>query len=181
MSKLEIEKELEGKGDFVQIDHLTRFLEQDPPYDIKKFVYLKLAGLYEKRDMFNDAAKMYEKIGSLSIPFSEKVKHHVKETELYIKAGFFDKADYALKKALSYANPHSGEIAEINFAVKDFYKRQAEVYEKERRRAHAVRVYEKLISMKLSETEKEEIKKKLLELYEKLGKIKEYNLLKGKF
>ena len=31
MSKSEIEKELKGKGDFVQIDYLTRFLEKKPP------------------------------------------------------------------------------------------------------------------------------------------------------
>ena len=31
MSKSEIERELKGKGDFIQIDYLNRFIAQKPP------------------------------------------------------------------------------------------------------------------------------------------------------
>ena len=43
MSKSEIEKEIEGKGDFVQIDYLTKLLKEKLPIDIKKFICLRLA------------------------------------------------------------------------------------------------------------------------------------------
>jgi len=178
MSKHEIEEELSGKGDFVQLDYLTNFLkiEHHLDFSLKKFLYSKLAEIYERRNMLVDSAKMFDKLGLISIAFSEKIKNYVKETELYIKVGFFDRADEAMKKALNQANEM--EKQDIYFAIKDFYKRQAEVYEKERRRNHALKIYEKLLEMNISDFEKQELKKKILELYEKLGKLKEYFLLK---
>ena len=43
--------------------------------------------------------------------FSEKIKHFVKETELFIKAGMFDRADYAMKRALVDANTEQRQEA----------------------------------------------------------------------
>lgn len=175
MSKSEIEKELEGKGDFVQMDYLTRFLKDSLGIEMKKFVFLRLAEIYEKKGMFNDAAKMFNDAALISIAFSEKIKNHVKEAELHIKSGNFEKVDEAVKKAMRDAN--ASQKAEILFVIKNFYKRQAEIYEKERRRNNASKIYEKLLQMKLSEQEKQEIKEKLLELYEKLGRSKEDSVL----
>ncbi len=43
MTKTEIENFLRGKGDFVQIDHLGRFLKEPIAMDTKKFInYLLL-------------------------------------------------------------------------------------------------------------------------------------------
>ena len=40
MSKVEIEDFLKGKGEFVQIDHLSRLINgKEVPLDKKKFVY----------------------------------------------------------------------------------------------------------------------------------------------
>lgn len=176
MSKQEIEEELEGKGDFVQIDYLTTFLEEKLTFDIKKFIYFKLAEIYERKGMLKDAAKMFDNIALISIAFSEKIKHYIKEAELYIKAGTFEEADEAMKKAISQAN--TIEKQDIYFVIKNVYKKQAEIYEKEMKRNHAAIIYEKLLEMSITELEKQEIKKKLLELYEKLGKLKEYFILK---
>mgnify|MGYP001580822667 CR=1 FL=1 len=176
MRKEEIEKALEGKGDFVRIDHLSSFLNENLSADIRKFVCLKLAEIYEKKSMFTEAAKMYDTAAICAISFSDKIKYYVKETELLIKGGVFQRADEAMRKAMTDAN--ASERAEVYFVLKDFYKRQAEIYEKELRRNNAVKIYEKLLEMNISDTERREIKEKLLKLYEKLGKIKEYCILK---
>ncbi len=168
MIKSEIEMELAGKGDFVQIDYLTRFLKEPLTMDMKKFVFLKLTMLYEKVGMLEEAAKNYDNAAMVSIAFSEKINHHMKEAELYIKADDFEKADTAMKKAMSQAN--STEKNEIYITIKDFYKKQAEAYEKNLKRVHAVKVYEKLLEMRISDLERKEIKDKLLEIYDKLGK-----------
>jgi len=174
ISRSEIEKEIRGKGDYVQIDYLTKLLKKEFPIDTKKFICLSLAKIYERKMMFSDAAKMFDNIAMISVAFSEKINNYIKETELYIKAGFFARADEAMKKAMNQAN--ASEKQDICFVVKDTYKRQARVYEKDMKRNHAVRIYEKLLDMNISETERNEIKKKLLELYEKLGK---FNEMKG--
>lgn len=177
MQKHEIEDALADKGDFVKIERLTSFLKEELPIDIKKFVYLKLAELYEKTGMLVDSAKMYDNAALISIAFSEKIKHYVKETELHIKAGHFDMAEESMKKAMGNANVV--EKNEIYITIKDFYKRQAEAYERDIRRGHAARIYEKVLEMNISDLERLEIRKKLLVLYEKLGRFKEYKLLKG--
>lgn len=179
-TKEEIEKSLQGKGDFVRIDHLSELLKENLVFETKKYVCLKLAEIYEGRGMLIDAAKMYEAIGIATVAFSEKMKYYVKETELLIKAGQFERADEAMKKATGLGN--ASEKTEIYFTIKEFYKKQAGVYEKELRRNHAAKIYEKLLEMKISDAEREEIKERLLALYEKLGKVKEYfNLKKGEF
>lgn len=175
MQKSEIEQELEGKGSFIQIDHLNQFLKEPLTMDMKKFVYLKLAVLYEKISMLVEAARMYDNAGIISIVFTEKIKHYVRETELYIRVGSFDRADEALRKAMAQAN--SIEKENIYTTIKNFYKRLAETYEKEMKRNHAVQIYEKLLEMKISDIERKEIKGILLVLYEKLGKRKEYHIL----
>ncbi len=176
MTKSEVEKELADKGDFVQIDYLTNFLKESMTRDMKKFVFIKLAELYEKTGMLKEAAKNHSDAALISIPFAEKINHYVKEAELYIKTGDFEKAEEARKKAMSEAN--SAEKDEIYLTIKDFYKKEAETYERGLKRAHAARFYEKLLEMRISDSERKEIKEKLMDIYEKLGKTKEYLILK---
>jgi len=178
MTKSEIEKELADKGDFVKIEYLTRFLKESLGLEIKKFVFLKLAEIYEKTGMLTEAAKNYENAETTAIPFSEKIKYLMKAAELYVKAGYFDRTDEAMNKAIVQAN--SMERDDIYYTIKEFYKKQAQAYENTQKRAHAVKIYEKLLNIKINERERKEIKEKLIDLYMKLGKTKEYHFLKGR-
>jgi hypothetical protein len=81
-----------------------------------------------------------------------------------------------MKKAMSQAN--SIEKNEIYFTIKDFYKKEAESYERDLKRVHAARFYEKLLEMRISDSERKEIQEKLMDIYDKLGKTKEYLILK---
>lgn len=171
MTKVEIEKELSGKGDYVLIDNMTRFLKENLSLDIKKFVYLKLVTVYERRIMFADAAAVYDRLIELSLTSQEKINYRTKATECYIKAGFYDKADLSMKNLSSEAK--TGEKAKISLSMKDFYFKQAENYEKEKRRNRAIKTYEKILEMNLIEPEKNEVYKKLLVLYKETGMIKE--------
>src|SRR4030042_3024879 len=135
MSRSEIERELNGKGDFIQIDYLTRFIDQKPPLYEKKFAIMKLIEIYDNKKMFNDSARMYENLAINSVTYSEKVGYFVKEAESYIKAGYFDKADSAMRKAMEIST--IVKKTDIYNQIKDFYKRQAEVYESEAKRNNA--------------------------------------------
>jgi len=176
MTKADIERELHGKGDFVLIDNITRFLKEHHPLDTKKFLYGKLIEVYEKRNMFTEAAKLYEGLAELSVTFDEKIKQFVNAAEDYIRGGLFDRADYAMKKALSEAMPN--ERPKIFLKVKEFYRKQAEIYEKDKRRNNAVKIYERILNMNISDMEKDEIRKKLLVLYENLGMVRDYMEMK---
>lgn len=179
MTKVEIERELHGKGDYVLIDNITRFLkEKSLPIDIKRFVYLKLIGIYERRNMFLDAADVYSKLPEISVNSSDKMNYLVKEVENYIKAGFFDKADATMRKIIGEVK--TSEKSQTIDSIKEFYRNQAQVYEKEKRRSMAVKTYEKLLTLNLLDVEKDEINKKLLGLYKELGMIELYMGMKKK-
>jgi len=45
------------------------------------------------------------------------------------------------------------------------------------KRSHAVKFYEKLLDMRLSDQERREIREKLSDLYQKLGKLHEFQAL----
>ncbi|HJX50824.1 MAG TPA: hypothetical protein VJ438_05165 [Candidatus Nanoarchaeia archaeon] len=179
MSVFEIKKDLEGKGDFVQLDHLNRLLNHRTSDDVRRFAYSKIAEIYEKKGMYTDAAKMCHNLAIISVAFSEKKRYHLKESELYIKEGKLERANEAMKKAMTEAN--APERAEIYATVKEFYRKEAEISIIKKRKNNAVKIYEKLLEMDISGVERKEIKKKLLGLYENLGKIKEYMVLKREF
>lgn len=177
MTKSEIEKDLYGKGNFVQIDHLNRFLKKHPiNMDTKKFIFIKLASLYESSKLFGETAKAYDNAAGISLTFAEKIKYYIKAAEFYAKLGVFDRVDETVRKAMTEAN--SKERGDIQSTIKMMYKEQATKLESEMKRSHAVKFYEKILEMKLSEQEKNEIKEKLSDLYLKLGKMHEYQALK---
>ena len=154
MSKSEIDRELEGKGEYVQIDMLNRFLEDKPGILTKKYVYTKLAQIYQKKKMFRDVGKTYDSLGINSVAFTDKVKYFLLAAEFYIKDGAFGQADLSVKRAMQEANSY--ERGEIYHSIKQFYKNQAKEYE---------------ANLKFS---------KASQIYEKLGKFKEYNILSKK-
>ena len=88
----------------------------------------------------------------------------------------YHQVDEALKKAMHDAN--APERAEIFITIKEFYRKQAEIFEFNRKKNHAAKIYEKLLAMDISNIEKKELKARLLGLYENLGMIKEYMALK---
>lgn len=179
MSKSEIERDLAGKGNFVQIDHLNRFLKDHSiNMDTKKFIFLKLATLYEGSKLFGETAKAYENAASISLTFSDKIKHYTKAAEAYSRLGAFDRVDEAIRRAMAEAN--NRERMEIQNTIKQIYFSRARTLEAEQKRSHAVKFYEKLMEMRLTEQEKTETRAKLADLYNRLGKVRESKLAESR-
>lgn len=176
-TRAQIEEDLKGNGDFVKIDHLNRFLKDADSLDTKKFILAKLANIYEAKGFFSDAAKNYDAAAEIVATFKEKIEFYMKETELYVKLGQFEIADAVFKKAYAFGNTREKLDCQAKYA--QFYYVEAEKHEKAMRIRKAAEVYEKIYSMTSIEERRLEAKKKLLELYNKLGNMKEYNLLSG--
>lgn len=166
---------LEGKGDFVQIDYLTRFLKLSPPISMRKYSYLALARIYLNRSSFTEAAKMFNNASINCLTFKEKQECHLKEAKSYVRATEYDKSIQALKKAFSEANQK--ERKKLFEDLIDYYKKVGEDFESSGLPGKATKLYEKLITMKISQEDKDEIREKLLILYKKLGRTKEYDAL----
>ena len=177
MRKTEIEEVLNGKGEFVQIDYLTRFLKEMPPLEMRKFAYSKLAEIYDSRKMYSDSANCYRNLAINSITFKDKIKYFIESAKAHIKNFHFEEADLSLKRALGEAN--STEKKEVYAKIINFYKEYGEKLEKDMKQNNAVKVYEKVYRMHLKEEDKEEIKQKLISLYERLGKTNEIKLIES--
>ena len=172
-------QEVEGKtnklSDFLKMEYLENCKKQVKDVEIQKFCRKKLSELYEIRKMYPESARNMASFADMIIKNREKIEANLKEIELWIKAGFYDNADASLKKVLAIGS--SRERAEIKGKVKNMYLSQALVYEKENKNSRALQIYELLLSS-LDEKERIEIQKKVLVLYSKLGRIREYTLLK---
>ncbi|MCK5615274.1 hypothetical protein KAR91_76125 [Candidatus Pacearchaeota archaeon] len=177
MTLNEIEKELNKHSDFLKIDMLYRFTNDILPNEQKIFLYKKLMTLYKNNNMPFEAAKIAKNIAMLAGSYKDKEKYHIAEAELYIMSGHLEKVNTAMKDAMS--NASSMEKENIIYTIKEFYKIQANTYEQELKRRKASEIYEKVLEMSLLPLERQEIKEKLLELYDKLGKTAEYFRLKN--
>ncbi|NCN98969.1 hypothetical protein COU62_02755 [Candidatus Pacearchaeota archaeon CG10_big_fil_rev_8_21_14_0_10_35_219] len=175
-SKHEIELKLKGMGDYVRMDYLQRAMRSSIDFDTKKFVQIRLAKIYESRNMFKEAAKLIKNSADINTTYRGKIQDYMKSAELFIRGGGFDEADTVFKFALACGN--SKEKEEMKNGLKNYYQNQAEYYMKRDKRNQAKKTYEKMMTLSLNDDEKKEIRGKLLNLYQALGLIKEYQNLK---
>lgn len=179
ITRREIEEKVSKMGDYVKIDYLERCLKQNLDFDTKKFVMIQLAKIYETKNMFSEAGKLMKNAADINTTFKGKTSDFLKSTELFIKGGDFDEAEMSFKRALASCGTENEKV-EVKNNVREFYKIQAQSYLKKDKRKHAMQTYEKILSsFEVNSEEKSKIQKELLELYSKLGKVKEYYNLKS--
>src|SRR3989344_5905363 len=177
VGRREIEKKLEGMGDYVRIHYLTTCLKNKLDLDTKKFVLVKLGGIYEQRKMFNEAGKIFRLVADIEISDQSKIKDYLKSGELFIKTGNFEEADFSFGKALGLCD-FTGKQS-VKDSMKEYYKVQAKVYLLENKRKYAADAYERLLTFSLPTDERVNAQKTLLDLYNRLGKMQEWKILKS--
>lgn len=169
-TKGEIEARASKMSDFLRMEYLEDCSKKFSDIEILRYCYAELSKLYERNVMYPDAVKYIEKFQEVCISQREKIQAYVREIELLIKGGFYDRVNFAYNKLLEIATPK--EIYEIENKIIAMYKAEAEKFEKTNKNALALKVYERLVKA-VNEPEKKEMKKKLLIFYKKLGKIRE--------
>jgi hypothetical protein len=175
-TKRDIEAKAGKMSDFLKMEYLESCLKKKLGIDVDKFCYTELSKLYASKNMYSEAGKYMSAAAEICATLKEKIQIYVNEAELWIKAGIYDRADYALRKAIEEVVVER-EQKEIINTIKGFYKKQALEYERTNKNSGAAKIYEKLISLS-DHAEQIELKRKLLVLYERLGKIREYMVLK---
>jgi len=176
ITRKEVEAKLVGVGDYVKMDFLQQCLKKNLDFDTKKFVLTTLSKTYESRRMFLEAGKLIRISADINTTYESKVNDFVKSAELFIKGGNYDEADISLTKAFGSANEK--QKVSIKQKVKETYKAQAQDFMKKDKRKNAADVYEKLLTLPYLDTvERKEVQSALLQLYQKLGKIREFYAL----
>jgi len=178
ITKFEIEEAIHGKGDFVKIDYLRRYLAKADNVELKKFILISLSGIYEAKNMLKEAVQNLRSASDISVTYREKIELYKKEIELHIRLLEFDAAEKAFRTTHAFGNSSEKIIIQQNYVLS--YYRQAKVAENAGKNRHAMQIYEKLFSLKAIPMDmKAEVKEKLLGFYEKFGRISDVNLLKG--
>jgi len=158
--------------DLTKMEYLESVLKtSDVNMDVKKFALTMLSELYEKRMMFDKAAKaMFGKAG-YDLTFKDKVETYLKAAEYYAKAANVLGAEDMFSRASREAN--SEQQTKIQLARKNIYLSIANDLEKRGRMTNATKFYEHLLTLKIDDLEKNLIKKKLSDYYKRMGKFNE--------
>jgi hypothetical protein len=122
-TRKEIEQKFLEMNDYLKMEYLKDCLKNQLDFDTKKFVLVKLAGLYETKGMLLEAGRMMRAAGEINTSISAKVTDFVKAVELFIRGGDFDSADAIKKKAVAISP--LDKQAEIEKMVREYYKIQA--------------------------------------------------------
>ena len=144
-------------------------------FEIKRFLWDMLCGLYKERKMFERAARAMSARAGMEVSFRDKIDSYLTAAELFAKVGKIDDAEEMFVRAGRDANVE--EKTKIKLARKNIYLVLAKGLEAKGRRAGAVKFYEKLIKMNLDDIERDEISEKLLRMYKALGMFREAKLL----
>lgn len=171
-----MQAKLTKMGDYVKIDYLQRALGSGLDFDSRKFALLELSRLYEGKGMYSEAGKMMKNAAEINTTFKAKLQDYMKSVELYVRSGLYQDADFVFAQALALATDR--EKPELKIAMKNYYLTNARSYLKADKRTPARKIYEKLLTLDLNPSEKQEVQKELLTLYERLGAIRDYYKLK---
>jgi len=169
-TKSEVQAKAEKMSDFLRMEYLENCSRKFTDSETLKYCYFELSKLYERNVMYPDALKYLARYEEVSQINSEKRTAYLKEIELLIKAGYFDKVEFTLKKIKDITQPK--EMPAIELKIIDTYKQEAAKFERGNKFSPALKIYERLLHIVRPE-EKTEVKKKLVFIYNRLGKVKE--------
>lgn len=146
-------------------------------FEIKKFILKNLADLYDDRKMYDRAARAMLNKAGVEASVREKMDSYMRAAEFYAKSGRVEDADEMFIRAMKDASMEQKQ--QIKLARKNIYMEFAKDLEAKGRKASSVKFYEKLIKIKLDESERIEIVKKLISIYKALGMFREARMLEG--
>ncbi|VVB80357.1 Uncharacterised protein [uncultured archaeon] len=150
----------------------------DVAIDIKKFCFANLGSLYEKRLMFDKAAKAYFLKSGYDVTYREKVDSLILAGEYNVKANNVMGAEDMFARASREANTE--QRVKVELAKKNIYMAVASDLEKKGRMNYAAKFYEHLLSLKLDPLEKDLVKKKLMEYYKRVGRFADLRMVEHK-
>ncbi|MFH1358469.1 MAG: hypothetical protein ABIH37_01115 [archaeon] len=169
-TKEAIKTKSEKMNDFLKMEYFEECSKKISEIEILRYCYFELSKLYEKHSMYTDAIKYIIMFRQLAIGNKERRKAYLIEAELLIKSGQYDRAEFLYNQLIKSL---SGiEKFETTEKIINIYKHEIVKFEKSNRNIILLKLYEKFIHL-LPENKKILIKKRILDVLKKLGKVKE--------
>ena len=160
-----------------KIAYLESILRQSADFDTKRFIWGKLGEFYEERKMYEKAAKAMATKAGIDFSVKDKTESYLRAAELYATVGKIEDADNMFGLALRDAGTDRKEM--IKLAMKNIYRKNADNLDKSGKKATALKFYIRLIKSGIDDAEKKEIKARVIQIYNALGKFREAKLIEG--
>lgn len=148
-------------GDEKKIEFLENLLKKELDNEAKKFIMLKIAELYEKKNLYNSSLHYLLSAATLADKWSEKIPLLMKITQIYIKLFDFINAEDYFKQAIEISNLN--DIERLRQEYINYYLKEAKFYEQKNRYRKAIKFYEFLANKGI---ERYEMLNKVADLYE---------------
>lgn len=163
------------RTNFNKADYLESAFKKDLSIDIQRFALETLASIYDQDRMYAKAARAMSNKARFDPTFKERIVSYLRAAEFFCMGGTIDDAEEMFNRAVREAN----EVEKKNILQKrkEMYFTYAEKLEKQGKRSSTLKFYEKLIKIKLDDTEKEKVKEKLVKSYRLLGLFKEADVV----
>ena len=157
-------------SDELQAEFLENCLRKKLQESVKKNTHILLSQIYEKKRWYENAIRNLSAAASCTTVYREKTAIYMKIGHLNIKENNHIFARDAFKLAID--NASNEEKKKLSDEIKNIYLNEAKTQEGNGKNSKAVSIYEYALDL-LNDAEKRQVKEKMSELYEKLGRIKE--------
>lgn len=157
-------------------EFLENILKKPLNIDVKITALIALADLFIGKKWFGLAARNYCYAGDLANTFREKIDLYFKGAVLYLRSGDYINAEDNFRKVLVLAANKDKESIKQKILL--LYLEHANSYEKEKQYTKAIAAYNRILMMNLPLQKANEIREKLVTLYEKIGRPIEANQMR---
>lgn len=158
-------------------EYLENILKKPQSAEVKISALVALAELFTEKKWFALGARNYCYAADLASTFREKMDLYFKGAVLYLQASDYLAAEDNFRKVLVLAANKDRDS--LKQKILTLYFNQAINFEKSRQLTKAITIYNRILMMKLPFEKINEVRLKLIELYEKIGKPIEANQIKA--
>ncbi|MEM4703224.1 MAG: hypothetical protein QXP53_01955 [Candidatus Pacearchaeota archaeon] len=160
-----------------KLEYLEKMLVKNPDQATRRAIFVLMASLQAQRKWFNTAARSYSNAADLASTFREKIDLLLRSMLLFVKAQDYLEAEAVMRKALVLASEK--EKPEVHKTLLNAYLQQAQEFESSRALTKTISVLTRALTLKIDKELEKEIKLKLANLYDRIGKPIEANKIRS--
>jgi len=176
-TKEDILNQIKDKSDDIKLELLDKIVKKmENDQETRKNAFILMTDIYIKRLWWNNAARAYLNAADLAKTFDDKKELFFKAGELFVRTGDYFTAEDTFRKALILAAKRDRQ--DTWNKILGVYMSYARELESKRMQTKAISVYNKILTLNLPVENANQIRDKMADLYEKIGKPREATMIR---
>ncbi len=172
VTKEEMLNEMKAKSDQLKLEYLEKIVKKmENDQETRKNAFILMTDIYAKKLWWDSAARAYLNAADLAKTFDDKKELFFKAAELFVRTGDYFTAEDTFRKVLVLAAKKDRKATQDRIFI--VYINYARELENKRMQTKAISVYNKILTLNLPIEQANQIRDKMAELYEKIGKPRE--------